>query len=163
MISDAGFVRLEVVLLQEADRIGGNDGRLAAGRQGDRGGNVAFLVRAPNTLQFDVVPSWKERRPEVQRALAVLFATVEERATDITLTRTRQRDQSVYILGSEPFTADCWNPALLAFEVGTAHEACRVLITRLGLAQQRDSRRLHAIAALLDAEIDPDDGLAPFA
>ena len=59
----------------------------------------------------------------------------------------------------EPAPIDHRRAALLAFEIGAAHEPRDVSVARVGLAQQREARRLRALARLAHQQVDADERL----
>ncbi len=134
--------------------------RHAALRRERNGGcNVRLFAGAAQSLQLDVEAALEELQPARQRLVGVLLLAVDDRAADVALHRAGDGDEAADVFRGEPRAIDGRDAALLAFEIRAAHETRRVHVARLGLAQQRESRRRGAIAVLAHEQVDADDRL----
>ncbi len=149
----------EVLAFDEAHVICRDHRHAALRRERHGGSNVGLFTRAADSLQLDVITIAKQLEPVIERAFGVLLLAVHERTAHVAFHRARQRDGAGDVLLVEPGPLDHRNAAALAFEIGAAHEASDVAVSQRGLAQQRDSRRLRAIARLMDQQVDADDRL----
>src|ERR1700741_3462709 len=110
-------------------------------------------------MELEVIAPGQERAPLIERALGIRLAAVHERAADVALGGTGERDQPGEGCRCQPAPLHAGHAALLTFEVGAREEPREVAVALLALAEERQAARFAPLAVLAHCEIDPDDGL----
>lgn len=130
------LVRLEFCSLEEANVVGRNDRHTTPVGQCHGAGDIALLGWLAEALQLEIEALRKELLPHAERPLGIVLARMGERAADIALLRSGERDQTLERRVRQPAALDTRCAALLALEVGSGEEAREVAVAGLRLAQE---------------------------
>ena len=157
--ADPRLVGVEIVGREEAHIVGRDQRHPLGGGERHGGGEQRLLALATDARDLEVVAVAETLAPEREVPRRVGGLAERQRAADIAVGAAGQRDQPADPLGVQPIALDERQVALATVDVGPADERREVAVAALIHAQQRDTARLGALAALGHQQVDADDGL----
>src|SRR5262249_29310526 len=133
------LVRLEFCSPDEANVVGGDDRHTPPAGKCHGARDVALLGWLAEALQLEIETLPKQILARAGRALGIVLARIGERAADIALLGSGERDQTLERRAREPAALDTRCAALLALEIGSGEQAREVAVPGLRLAQERQA------------------------
>ena len=155
--ADTGLVCLEVVRIQELDRMGRHHRQAEPRGQRSGGAQLGLVVGVASALQFEVETAGEPGRPLVRQRLGQRLVATEQCRTDLALARTGERDQAIATLAIEPFAPQFRPAAMLVLTVGAGDQFAQPPVARRRLAEQQHAHRPVTVGILGDHHVDTGD------
>eukprot|EP00659_Diplonema_papillatum_P014932 gene14931-biopygen14991 len=134
----AGFVGLEVFLLDKAHIVGRHQRRAKLFSQGHSGVQLLFIVGAVGALDFQVETVGEHLHPLTGEHFSLMRIAAQQRDTDFTLFGRREHDQPFAGFG-HPLALDDDRAIALAIDKATGNQFGEVAITHAVHRQQADA------------------------
>ncbi len=95
--ADARLVRPEVTLLEELDRMGGDDGQRRLRREHQGRLRLRGVALVPGAVQFEEIAAGEGGRHALRRELRAVDLAGQQQRADVTVPATGQRDQAICV------------------------------------------------------------------
>ncbi|GAB1412945.1 hypothetical protein MASR1M97_16810 [Candidatus Desulfobacillus denitrificans] len=148
-------MRLEVVLVEELDRVGRHHRQIEFRRQRHAGRHQLLGLRLAVALDLDVVAVGKEARPFGRRRFGLGRRAQQQRLADVAAGGARESDEAAVVAGGQGGAGDFRAAAAARPEIGLGQQLAQAQVAAAVLRQQQQARRPVAVAGA-DGGLDPD-------
>ena len=157
--ADARLVRLELVFVEELDRMRRDGRQPQPRREREQGGFDRRRFRMAGALELEIEPPGEQRLPVARERVRTVRVAGDERLADVAGAAARQRDQPAGAVLAEPFAIELGAPAVLVLAEGARQPAAQPQIALAVLREQEDAEGLVAIVRIGEPAVASDDGL----